>query len=84
MSSLLSAASRICIVVLVIGGFVVTFTQVIGILVGDADTVVFGGTTLFQPVCVVAGLAGIFAFLRMYTKDGRADVTREDIDTDEA
>ncbi|GAA2264212.1 hypothetical protein GCM10009853_016940 [Glycomyces scopariae] len=84
MSSLLSAASRICIVVLVLGGFVVTFTQVIGIAIGDADTVIFGGTTLFAPVCVVAGLAGIFAFLRMYTEEGRADVTRDDIDTDEA
>ncbi|SDD59581.1 hypothetical protein [Glycomyces harbinensis] len=84
MSSLLSAASRICIVILVIGGFVVTFTQVVGILLGNADMVVFGGTTLFQPVCVVAGLAGVFAFLRMYTRDGRADVARDDIDTDEA
>lgn len=83
MSNLLSALSRICIVVLVVGGVVVTFAQVLGILVGDSDTVVFAGTSLFEPVCIVAGLAGLFAFLRMYTKEGKAEIAREDIDTDE-
>ncbi|WP_026930058.1 hypothetical protein [Glycomyces tenuis] len=84
MSALLSTLSRVCIVILIVGGVVVTFIQVLGVIVGDADMVVFAGTSLFEPVCVIAGLAGVFAFLRMYTEEGKADVASEDIDTDEA
>lgn len=84
MSTLLSALSRACIVVLVVGGVVVTFTQVLGIVTGDPDVVIFAGTNLFEPICVIAGLAGVFSYLRMYTKDGKAELASEDIDTDEA
>ena len=84
MSNLLSVLSRICIIILIAGGVLVTLMQVLGIAVGDPDMVVFAGTSLFEPVCVIAGLAGVFAFLRSYTKDGTADATRNDIDADEA
>lgn len=84
MSALLSALSRICIIVLVLGGVVITFTQVIGIVIGNPDLVVFAGTDLFTPVTIIAGLAGVFAFLRMYTKQGKNDTDESGIDTDEA
>ena len=76
MSAFLSTASRICIILLVLGGVVVTFVQVVGIAIGSSELVVFAGTNLLKPVCIIAGLAGIFAFLHTYTKEGdRAAVT---------
>lgn len=84
MSALLSALSRICIILLIIGGFVVTFTQVAGILLDLPDVVTFAGTALLTPSCIIAGLAGVFAFLRQYTRQGREDLATGNIDTDEA
>jgi hypothetical protein len=79
MSKLLSTASRICIIILVLGGVVVTFTQVAGIVVGDPDTVIFAGTTLLDPVCVIAGFSGVFAYLRTYTRAGKSEVESQDV-----
>jgi hypothetical protein len=83
-SSLLSTLSRICIALLILGGVIVTFTQVLGIAVGNSGLVEFAGTSVLDPVTVIAGLAGIFAFLRMYTQRGQTDVEAERVDTDEA
>ena len=78
MSTFLSTASRICIILLVLGGVVVTFTQVVGIAIGSSDSVTFAGTTLLNPVCIIAGMAGVFAFLHTYTKDGDSAAVAED------
>ncbi|MEV4645042.1 hypothetical protein [Saccharopolyspora sp. NPDC049357] len=84
MSTLLSTASRICIIVLVLGGAAVTFTQVAGIALGDPEVVMFAGTALLDPVCVIAGFAGIFAYLRTYTRAGKAEAESQDARTGDA
>ena len=73
MSNLLSHASRICIALLLVGGIVVTLGQVVGIAIASPEVVTFLGTTGVNAIGIFAGLAGIFAFLRYYTKDGKAD-----------
>lgn len=80
MSAFLSHTSRVCIVLLLVGGVVVTFGQVVGIAIADADLVTVLGTTGVSAISVIAGLAAIFAFVRSYGRQGKADQARADTD----
>ncbi|WP_232666775.1 hypothetical protein [Pseudonocardia sp. TRM90224] len=82
MSPALSHASRVCIVLLLLGGALVAFGQVVGIAVGSAATVELFGNDVVGIVSTIAGLAGILAFLRLYTADGRAAAVEEHVDVD--
>lgn len=73
MSAFLSHASRVCIVLLLLGGVVVSFGQVVGIALADAELVTVLGTTGVSAVSVIAGLAAILAYIRSYSRQGRAD-----------
>ncbi|MEJ3655590.1 hypothetical protein WEH80_21710 [Actinomycetes bacterium KLBMP 9759] len=82
MSPALSHASRACIVLLLLGGALVAFGQVAGIIAGSATTVELFGDDVVGVVSPIAGLAGILAFLRLYTADGRAEAAAEHVDVD--
>lgn len=83
MSRFLSRASCACIGALLIGGVLVSFGQVAGILVGNAAVVELFGTTVLDVVCIIAGLAGIFAFLRRYMPGGNEVAAAERVDAEE-
>lgn len=68
---ILLAATRVCLFAFLVGGFVVVAGQTIGIVVGSGPIVTTFGTDVADNVCVVAGIAGILAFLLLYTKEGR-------------
>ncbi|MEU3624753.1 hypothetical protein [Amycolatopsis coloradensis] len=65
------AATRVCLFAFLIGGFVVVTGQTIGIVAGSGPIVTTFGTDVADNVCVIAGVAGILAFLLLYTKEGR-------------
>lgn len=84
MNKTLALLSKICLVVMMVGGFVVTFGQVIGIIIGDGPMIQLFGENFIGPVSAIAGLGALFAFGQFYTKEGKAAVQKSDIDTDEA
>ncbi|OLZ45058.1 hypothetical protein BS329_34800 [Amycolatopsis coloradensis] len=71
MYRILLAATRVCLFAFLIGGFVVVTGQTIGIVAGSGPIVTTFGTDVADNVCVIAGVAGILAFLLLYTKEGR-------------
>ncbi|WP_409491471.1 hypothetical protein [Amycolatopsis sp. cmx-11-12] len=71
MYRILLAATRVCLFAFLVGGFVVVAGQTIGIVVGSGPIVTTFGTDVADNVCVIAGIAGILAFLLFYTKEGR-------------
>ncbi|ANN21894.1 hypothetical protein SD37_20050 [Amycolatopsis orientalis] len=79
MYRILLGATRICLFAFLLGGFVVVAGQALGILVGSGPIVTAFGTDVADNVCVVAGIAGILAFLLLYTREGRENAP----DTDE-
>lgn len=83
-AKVLSTLSILCIIVMILGGFAVTFAQVIGIAIDNPDLIIYAGTDLMNPVAIIAALAGVFSFLRLYTSEGRDDARKANIDTDEA
>ncbi|MFI7119112.1 hypothetical protein [Amycolatopsis sp. NPDC049868] len=68
---ILLAATRICLFAFLLGGFLVVAGQTLGIVVGSGPIVTTFGTDIADNVCVVAGIAGILAFLLLYTREGR-------------
>ncbi|RSN24720.1 hypothetical protein DMC61_30500 [Amycolatopsis sp. WAC 04169] len=71
MYRILLAATRICLFVFLLGGFLVVAGQTVGIIVGSGPIMTTFGTDVADNVCVVAGIAGILAFLLLYTREGR-------------
>ncbi len=67
----LLAATRGCLFAFLVGGLVVVAGQTIGIVVGSGPLVTAFGADVADNVCVLAGIAGILAFLLLYTKEGR-------------
>ncbi|MCX4679147.1 hypothetical protein OG413_28230 [Streptomyces sp. NBC_01433] len=65
-------ASRVLVVLFLIGGITVVLGQTVAIAVGSAGLMTSFGTDVAEVVCVLAGLAGIFAFLLLYTAEGKA------------
>ncbi|MBT2899803.1 hypothetical protein [Streptomyces sp. McG3] len=64
-------ASRVLVALFLIGGIVVVLGQTVAIAVGSAGLMTGFGTDVAEVVCVLAGLAGIFAFLLLYTEEGK-------------
>ncbi|MFJ8912576.1 hypothetical protein [Amycolatopsis sp. NPDC102389] len=86
MYRILLAATRVCLFAFLVGGFVVVAGQALGIVAGSGPIVTLFGTDVADHVCVVAGIAGILAFLLLYTKEAgrtrltsRNDVRRPDV-----
>ncbi|EMD29475.1 hypothetical protein B0293_31890 [Amycolatopsis azurea DSM 43854] len=75
MYRILLAATRICLFAFLLGGFVVVAGQTVGIVIGSGSIMTTFGTDVADAVCVIAGIAGIFAFLLLYTREGRETVS---------
>ncbi|MEV6909207.1 hypothetical protein [Amycolatopsis sp. NPDC051071] len=71
MYRILLAATRVCLFAFLVGGLAVVTGQTIGIIVGSGPLVTAFGTDVADNVCIVSGIAGILAFLLLYTKEGR-------------
>jgi membrane protein implicated in regulation of membrane protease activity len=65
------AISRVCLIVFLIGGFALVVGQVVAIAIGSGPLMEYFGTSVADTACMVAGLAGICAFLLLYTREGR-------------
>ncbi|MBB5858156.1 NACHT domain-containing protein [Amycolatopsis umgeniensis] len=74
MYRILLAATRICLFAFLVGGFVVVAGQTLGIVVGFGPIVTTFGTDVADSVCVIAGIAGILAFLTCYAGAGGGEV----------
>ncbi|AUI64387.1 hypothetical protein [Amycolatopsis sp. BJA-103] len=74
MYRILLAATRVCLFAFLVGGGVVVAGQTLGIIVGSGQLVTAFGTDIADNVCVIAGIAGIFAFLLLYTPEGKENV----------
>ncbi|WP_329020245.1 hypothetical protein [Streptomyces sp. NBC_00690] len=64
-------ASRALVALFLIGGIVVVVGQTVAMAVGSAWLMTMFGTDVTDIVCILAGLAGIFAFLLLYTAEGK-------------
>lgn len=64
-------ASRVLVALFLIGGIVVVLGQTVAIAVGSAWLMTGFGTDVANVVCILAGLAGVFAFLLLYTAEGK-------------
>ncbi|MFF8960347.1 hypothetical protein [Streptomyces sp. NPDC014894] len=64
-------ASRVLVALFLIAGIVVVVGQTVAIAVGSADLMTRFGTDVTDVACVLAGLAGVFAFLLLYTAEGK-------------
>ncbi|WP_410663817.1 hypothetical protein [Amycolatopsis sp. lyj-84] len=71
---ILLAATRVCLFAFLVGGGVVVAGQTLGIIVGSGQLVTAFGTDIADNVCVIAGIAGILAFLLLYTPEGKENV----------
>ncbi|WP_410652722.1 hypothetical protein [Amycolatopsis sp. cmx-4-54] len=78
MYRILLAATRVCLFAFLLGGFVVVAGQTLGIIVGSGPIVTVFGTDAADTACVVAGIAGILAFLLLYTREGRENAPDAD------
>ncbi|MBF8189395.1 hypothetical protein ITP53_27405 [Nonomuraea sp. K274] len=65
-------AFRVTLIAFMLGGLVVTVFQIIGILIADGGLTSYFGADFADTICIVAGLAGVFSYLQLYTKEGRA------------
>ncbi|MER5766219.1 hypothetical protein [Streptomyces sp. NPDC001985] len=63
--------SRVLVALFLIVGFVVVVGQTVAIAVGSAGLMTRFGTDVTDVACVLAGLAGVFAFLLLYTAEGK-------------
>ncbi len=75
MYRILLAATRVCLFAFLVGGGVVVAGQTLGIIVGSGPLVTAFGTDIADNVCVIAGIAGILAFLLLYTPEGKENVS---------
>ncbi|MEW1700575.1 hypothetical protein ACIQCR_33400 [Streptomyces sp. NPDC093249] len=64
-------ASRVLVALFLLGGIVVVLGQTVAIAIGSAGSMTVFGTDVAEVVCVLAGLAGVFAFLLLYTEEGK-------------
>ncbi|MFJ4682248.1 hypothetical protein ACIQNG_17685 [Streptomyces sp. NPDC091377] len=64
-------ASRVLVALFLIGGVVVVAGQTVAMAVGSAELMTGFGTDVADLACVLAGLAGVFAFLLRYTAEGK-------------
>ncbi|WP_405792689.1 hypothetical protein [Streptomyces sp. NBC_01506] len=64
-------ATRVLIILFLVGGFVVVAGQTLAIAVGSATLMTTFGSDVAEFVCGLAGLAGVFAFLLLYTREGK-------------
>ncbi|GAA2613322.1 hypothetical protein SMC26_14115 [Actinomadura fulvescens] len=65
-------AFRVTLIAFVAGGTAVTVLQIVGIVTANPAMINYFGGDFADTVCVVAGLAGVFSFLQLYTPQGRA------------
>ncbi|WP_051735663.1 hypothetical protein [Streptomyces sp. NRRL B-3229] len=73
MNRLLSVAFRVTLLMFLLGGTIFTFAQIAGILIADGSLVTQTAGKVGEPTCVVAGVAGLLAFARMYVApDGKS------------
>jgi len=75
---ILLTATRVCLFAFLVGGFVVVAGQTIGMIVGSGPLVTAFGSDVADNVCIVAGIAGILAFLLLYTREGRENAPDAD------
>ncbi|MGW0536548.1 hypothetical protein [Streptomyces sp. NPDC003032] len=66
-------ASRVLVALFLLAGFVVVAGQTVAIAVGSASLMTAFGGGVADTACILAGLAGIFAFLLLYTRKGRGN-----------
>ncbi|MFI0975883.1 hypothetical protein ACH4SP_02510 [Streptomyces sp. NPDC021093] len=64
-------ASRVLVALFLLAGFAVVAGQTVAIAVGSAALMKTFGTEVADTACILAGLAGIFAFLLLYTREGK-------------
>jgi hypothetical protein len=74
----LLAATRLCLAAFLVGGLAVAAGQAIGIATGSGLLVETFGTSIADTACVIAGIAGILAFLLLYTREGKGGAHTED------
>ncbi|WP_329347270.1 hypothetical protein OG226_00595 [Streptomyces sp. NBC_01261] len=79
MNRVLSVASRLSLLVFLLGGTIVTFGQIAGIAAGDGDLVMKAATRVGEPTCVTAGIAGLLAFVRVYFKSEQREREAEPV-----
>ncbi|MFI5942407.1 hypothetical protein [Streptomyces uncialis] len=63
--------SRALVALFLIGGIVVVVGQTVAMAVGSAAMMTSFGSDVADIVCVLAGLAGLFSFLLLYTAEGK-------------
>ncbi|GGM90377.1 hypothetical protein GCM10011609_29190 [Lentzea pudingi] len=71
MYRILLLATRVCLIVFLLGGVAVVVGQTVGIVVGSGPLVESFGDTVTEIACVVAAVTGALAFLLLYTQEGR-------------
>ncbi|GGZ82280.1 hypothetical protein GCM10010371_47560 [Streptomyces subrutilus] len=64
-------ASRGLVALFLIGGIGVVLGQTLAIAIGSAGLMTTFGTDVAEVVCILAGLAGIFSFFLLYTREGK-------------
>ncbi|MGO1055468.1 hypothetical protein [Crossiella sp. CA198] len=73
MYRILLFATRLCLLAFLLGGVLVIAGQTTGILLGSGPVVETFGGSVADVACMIAALAGVFAFLLRYTREGRAN-----------
>ncbi|MEU9748172.1 hypothetical protein [Streptomyces niveus] len=64
-------ASRALVALFLLGGIVVVAGQTVAMAAGSAVLMTSFGSGIADSVCILAGLAGVFAFLLHYTPEGK-------------
>lgn len=59
-------------------GFVLVFSQIVGLIVTNPDLVTWGAETLNAPAVVLASVAGLLAFAYMYFDKTGTDTDEEE------
>ncbi|MFC8075620.1 hypothetical protein ACFUN8_08760 [Streptomyces sp. NPDC057307] len=64
-------ATRVLVVLFLICGFAVVAGQTAAIAIGSAALMTTFGSDVAEVACALAGLSGVFAFLLLYTREGK-------------
>lgn len=65
----LLGATRVLLIVFLLGGLVVVAGQIVALATGDRHLMELFGTDVTEVVCIVAGGAGFCSFLLLYVRE---------------
>ncbi|MDA3628202.1 hypothetical protein OU415_22395 [Saccharopolyspora sp. WRP15-2] len=67
LGTMINRLFRISVIAFLAGGFILTFGQLAGVVIGDGAILVALENVLAVPTYVCAAIAGLLAFIEMYT-----------------